>query len=97
MVCIDDLFKYSKDKMAELVAPFIEESMYFKARTLTRTMLSQLYEINHLILRFDELVLSWTQKVARTLSDLVDDGILEIYSRNSRGRLYKKIKENKEK
>ncbi|MCP4648578.1 MAG: hypothetical protein GY853_00675 [PVC group bacterium] len=97
MVSVTDLFEYTKEQVAELVAPFIAESTYFKARTLTRTMLLELYGINHLILKFDELVLSWTRKVARTLSDLVGDGILEIYSRNSRGRLYKKIKENKEK
>ena len=93
MICVQDVRDTTREVIAELLAPFVSERQYFKARTIAREMLLKLYGLNHMILGFDEVVWSWTRKIALTLSELVDKGILEIYSRNSRGRLYKKIKE----
>ncbi len=96
MINIDELLGFGKEQIRVLLDPMLQEKTYFKARTITRELLSKLYGINQIILGYEELVLNWTLKVARTLSDLVNDGILEIYSRNSRGKLYKKKTEKTE-
>ncbi len=93
MDCVQDIRDMTIEAIEDVIAPFITERTYLKARSLCREVLEKLYGLNHMILLYDEVLKSWTWKVGRILSNLVNDGILTIYSRNSRGRLYKKIKE----
>ena len=93
MICVQDVRDTTREVIAELLAPYVSERTYFKVRTITREMLLKLYGLNHMILGYDGVVQNWTRKMSRIFSDLVVKGILTVYSENSQGRLYKKIKE----
>ena len=71
----------------------IVEGTYFKARGIARRLLEELYGINHMILRYEEIALNWTKKIAKILKEYEGEGYLEQYSKNNRSTLYKKIKE----
>ena len=92
-VCVSDLFKTTRDEIRKHVAGIVAEGTYFKARTMARRLLEDLYGINHMILKYEELALNWTKKIAKVLKEYVSVGYLEIYAKNNRNTLYKKIKE----
>ena len=80
-----------QDIIKRWILGYVETKVYITSRNTATDFILNNFILDHSHWRFGDALFSVTQKVKVILKDLEKEGILEIYSRNNRRILYKKI------
>lgn len=83
-------YDVSQEQIETLIKKYLPELTFFRARTISVSLLTKLYDLPYSNYHYDKVKNHWTKKISKILKRWEQEGKLVIYRKSRRGNLYKR-------
>jgi hypothetical protein len=90
---IKQILSLTKEDLLPIVLDYINKHYYIKTSLIVTDILHYNYNIPTYVFEYDGLKYKLTQQIGWILKELKDQNKLEVYQKNNRAYIYKKITE----